>query len=461
MTQSKRRVACSALILAACSGTSTGEHPGGAVEPMVQLTLGTQTGGTRAVGDEGADIGVYCGAPEIWDETDETPPHLGVYTGAVQLRGWTIECGAACVEAQCSVDRFKCIADCGANPAPAGNVRSARIDVTASGPVERIIGADEDEEADADCDVRRRLEVEWRIEIEDVLVARGTGRLTYDADDPYSAWKPPEALEIEELNPSFEMATLDDFDALGAGPSTASTRSVHVDGELTFAEGSVLALLSWNCDGCTWYPPLELARGVLNAEGASAAVSEATPTELPDWVEWSWPDATCERLPEQGGAAGAHNFVRQWGGGGGTAGVDPSGASGFAGDYQPSGASGSAGSYEEQGVSGAAGEQNHSWPGGAGGAPGDGESEPRIDPSGPLCGGGLDVACGEGYFCKYPIEAECGLADTYGACERVLGSCLDYYSAVCGCDGETYGNECEADGSGVSVAFHGECGTLD
>lgn len=75
------------------------------------------------------------------------------------------------------------------------------------------------------------------------------------------------------------------------------------------------------------------------------------------------------------------------------------------------------------------------------------------------CGGLLGTGCDEGQFCKFPESAKCGSGDQTGTCTALPEACDLSYSAVCGCDGQTYGNSCAADAAGVSVASQGECGS--
>jgi hypothetical protein len=73
------------------------------------------------------------------------------------------------------------------------------------------------------------------------------------------------------------------------------------------------------------------------------------------------------------------------------------------------------------------------------------------------CGGLQGLSCQKGQYCSYQPEDLCGAADATGVCEDVPEACDLIYRPVCGCDGETYGNACEAAMAGVSVAEDGAC----
>jgi hypothetical protein len=76
---------------------------------------------------------------------------------------------------------------------------------------------------------------------------------------------------------------------------------------------------------------------------------------------------------------------------------------------------------------------------------------------GKVCGGLQGLGCAGDLFCQFEPSAQCGAADQTGTCQQRPEACADVYSPVCGCDDKTYGNACEAQGEGVSIARVGEC----
>lgn len=78
------------------------------------------------------------------------------------------------------------------------------------------------------------------------------------------------------------------------------------------------------------------------------------------------------------------------------------------------------------------------------------------------CGGRGGKTCGEGQFCSFPPEASCGRSDASGTCVTIPvdQACDASYMPVCGCDGVTYGNACDALSQGVSVDYEGECNAV-
>lgn len=82
---------------------------------------------------------------------------------------------------------------------------------------------------------------------------------------------------------------------------------------------------------------------------------------------------------------------------------------------------------------------------------------PQGGAQGEFCGGIAGVACQEGLFCK--LEA-CGVADQGGTCELIPEVCPQVIDPVCGCDGNSYHNACDAYAAGASVASQGACSSV-
>lgn len=77
---------------------------------------------------------------------------------------------------------------------------------------------------------------------------------------------------------------------------------------------------------------------------------------------------------------------------------------------------------------------------------------------GEVCGGIRGLRCPEGQFCDLPAGM-CEGADLEGVCADRPEVCTRDYRPVCGCNGKTYGNDCERRRAGVQKDHDGECRT--
>ena len=89
-------------------------------------------------------------------------------------------------------------------------------------------------------------------------------------------------------------------------------------------------------------------------------------------------------------------------------------------------------------------------------APGSGEAPRGSGSEGAVCGTIVGLTCGEGLFCDHRMGL-CNAPDIDGTCVRASQMCTREYRPVCGCNGRTYGNDCDRRAAKVSKLHDGAC----
>jgi hypothetical protein len=72
------------------------------------------------------------------------------------------------------------------------------------------------------------------------------------------------------------------------------------------------------------------------------------------------------------------------------------------------------------------------------------------------CGGPDKITCNSALYCQLPA-GQCSAPDVAGTCSKAPDFCMRVSRPVCGCNGKTYPNECEARKARVAIDTIGAC----
>jgi hypothetical protein len=72
------------------------------------------------------------------------------------------------------------------------------------------------------------------------------------------------------------------------------------------------------------------------------------------------------------------------------------------------------------------------------------------------CGGPDKITCNSALYCQLPA-GQCSTADVPGVCAKMPDFCMRVSRPVCGCNGKTYMNECEARKAKVAIDTSSAC----
>ncbi|TDI48924.1 MAG: hypothetical protein E2P01_04375 [Acidobacteria bacterium] len=75
---------------------------------------------------------------------------------------------------------------------------------------------------------------------------------------------------------------------------------------------------------------------------------------------------------------------------------------------------------------------------------------------GQFCGGIAGIVCPDGERCEL-TPGQCDVRDGSGVCEPIPDVCTEEYDPVCGCDRNTYSNDCHRKMARVQKDHDGEC----